>query len=111
MKILADLIEKFDRHCILYSAGIGIVLNLLFGPEINVVAAAAAFGTLGGISWYALKAVFITTNTVVNWECDHPGEPMFISGEGCLTEYDRSMAKAIGEATAAAAVRERARHE
>jgi hypothetical protein len=96
--MLVRFFTKFDDHCIIYSALIGVSLNMMYGPTFEPLASAALFALIGGVVWYTLKAIFITGGTVVNWSRDHPGEPMIHAGG--TSEYDTAFADKIGAAVA-----------
>jgi len=96
--MIVKMFSAYDDHCIIYSGFIGIILNLAFGPNVDPVSAFFIFAFLGGLFWYAGKAVLITGGTVKR--CIETGEPMIKAGG--LTEYDTEFAKQIGEAAEAA---------
>lgn len=92
--MLKELIIAYDKHCVLYPAGAGIVLNFMFGPKIDPMASALAFGALGGFCWYVLKAIFITMDNVAHWPKDKP-----FFHDNAITAYDRTFAETIGKAS------------
>lgn len=91
---MKKILEKIDEHVLLYSAGAGIVINILSPAPNDPLAAALVFGFLGGMIWYGCKAVLITGNTVVQFRRE--GRPLIEAGG--LTEYDAEYARRIGEA-------------
>lgn len=96
--MIVSLFEKFDDHCIVYFFLIGFALGLNNPEEGSAFFCGLVMATVGGLAWYACKAVFITAGTVRNWDRDHPGEPMFKAGG--LTQYDQDYAEAVGKAAA-----------
>jgi hypothetical protein len=97
--MLEQAIEKFDDHCLLYFAGIGFVLGL-FNVPANPFPAAFGMTVLGGFTWYIGKAILTTADTITTWDERHPEEPMFKTGEGCLTAYDSEICRRTGVETA-----------
>lgn len=104
--MFAKFLEAFDKHCIIYSALVGVALMPFTVQGQNPLVLPAVTAFLGTVVWYGLKALFITGSTVKNWDKTNPGEPMFSAGG--LTEYDSAFAQRIGKSAgegAAAAIR------
>ena len=89
-------LEDFDKHAILYLFGIAVLICPFFTNAKEPLVAGLGVGIIFCVIYYVLKAAMITTSTVVNWETDHPGEPMFKSSG--LTAYDREFAETVGRA-------------
>ena len=92
-----NIFEKFDDHAIIYLLGLAILISM-FSKPLHGDYFSFAFGLwiILCLAYYTLKAIFITSSTVINWERDNPGVPFFRAGG--VTEYDQGFADAIGKA-------------
>jgi len=96
------MIKRFVEYPLSHFFILGLGLGV-FGKNPNnenPLFIAMVVTTVLGLGWYTLKAVFITSCTVKNWDRDHPGEPMFRAGG--LTEYDQEQCRQTGRAVAEA---------
>jgi|ERR1039457_3355765 hypothetical protein len=96
-----NIIEKFDDHAIIYLFGIAIMISLFVKPPHgDNITFALVVWIVFCLVYYTLKAIFITSCTIINWDRDNPGKPMISAGG--LTEYDQGFAETIGKAAAEA---------
>jgi hypothetical protein len=105
-KTITTWFVKFDDHCFVYFFLIGAVAGAI-GPHHDPWGGGLLLCALGSFLWYVCKAFLICGETAATMIAR--GEPLFKSGEDCMTEYDRNKAKLMGKYVADAFRNERER--